>query len=176
MKRISKFGSCKELFSAVPGPAVRSPSFLLNAHRRRLPQWQAPEADYSLISCAEVKNAWSYTSTHPCIFVACFVIKHEHNLFTDFVVSTTYISTVLEFYENAVILQRMLRNGGGSGSVAPTLLVQYWWDRLVFKNCALQIPAYVPLTETFVLFKCFRVKSDDTSFKQTSLQIILGPY
>jgi hypothetical protein len=35
------------------------------------------EADYSRPSSAEVKNAWSYTSTTPHVFMAWWVIKHR---------------------------------------------------------------------------------------------------
>jgi hypothetical protein len=35
------------------------------------------EADYSPPSSAEVENAWSYTSTPPHVFMACFLIKRR---------------------------------------------------------------------------------------------------
>jgi hypothetical protein len=34
------------------------------------------ETDRSFPSSAEVKHAWSYTSTPPYVFVACRLIKH----------------------------------------------------------------------------------------------------
>jgi hypothetical protein len=59
---------------------------------------------------------------------------------------------------------------------APILLVQYRWVYFVFKSCAVQIPAYGPLTEALMFFKGSHLKSDDTFFKQTSLPIFLDPY
>jgi hypothetical protein len=35
------------------------------------------EADHSLPSSAEVKNVWSYVSTHPYVFVAWYLIKRR---------------------------------------------------------------------------------------------------
>jgi len=52
-------------------------------------KWPEREADHSLLSSAEVKNAWSYTSTHPAsscceaelckrhIFTECCVLEHR---------------------------------------------------------------------------------------------------
>jgi hypothetical protein len=37
------------------------------------------EADHSTPSSAEVKNAWSYTSTPPYVFVAWCSLKHRDN-------------------------------------------------------------------------------------------------
>jgi hypothetical protein len=37
------------------------------------------EADHSPPSCAEVKNAWSYTSTPQYVFVAWCLVKHRDN-------------------------------------------------------------------------------------------------
>jgi hypothetical protein len=37
------------------------------------------EADHSLPSSAEVKNAWSYTSTPPYVFMAWCLVKHRDN-------------------------------------------------------------------------------------------------
>jgi hypothetical protein len=38
------------------------------------------ETGHSLPSSAEVKNVWSYTSIHPYIFMAWFLVKHRDNL------------------------------------------------------------------------------------------------
>jgi hypothetical protein len=35
------------------------------------------EADHSPPSSAEVKNAWSYTSTLPYVFMALYLVKHR---------------------------------------------------------------------------------------------------
>jgi hypothetical protein len=45
------------------------------------PSFKRPgrEADLSLPSSAEVKNAWSYTTTPPYVFMACCLIKHRDN-------------------------------------------------------------------------------------------------
>jgi hypothetical protein len=48
------------------------------------------EADHSFPSTAEVKNAWSYTSTLPYVFMAWCLVKHRDN-FT-FTLSTTVAS------------------------------------------------------------------------------------
>jgi hypothetical protein len=37
------------------------------------------EADHSLPSSAEVKNAWSYTSTPQYVFMAWCLVKHRDN-------------------------------------------------------------------------------------------------
>jgi hypothetical protein len=37
------------------------------------------EADHSPPSSAEVKNAWSYTSTPPYVFIAWCLVKHRDN-------------------------------------------------------------------------------------------------
>jgi hypothetical protein len=37
------------------------------------------KADYSPPSSAEVKNAWSYASTPPYIFMACCLVKYRDN-------------------------------------------------------------------------------------------------
>jgi hypothetical protein len=48
----------------------------------------APEADHSHLSSAEVKNAWRYTVTHPCVIMACRVIKQRKKFtFCIFVIS-----------------------------------------------------------------------------------------
>jgi hypothetical protein len=43
------------------------------------------EADHSPPSSAEVKNAWSYTSTPPYVFMALYLAKHRDNFnFTNY--------------------------------------------------------------------------------------------
>jgi hypothetical protein len=44
------------------------------------------EADCSPPSSAEVKNAWSYTSTTPKVFMAWYFVKHRDN-FTFFIIN-----------------------------------------------------------------------------------------
>jgi hypothetical protein len=39
-------------------------------------KWPGPEADHSPPSSAEVKNAWSYTSTPQYVFMAWCLVKH----------------------------------------------------------------------------------------------------
>jgi hypothetical protein len=38
------------------------------------------EADHSSSSSAEFKNAWSYTSTFPCVYMAWCLVKHRQRL------------------------------------------------------------------------------------------------
>jgi len=47
------------------------------------------EADHSPPSNAEVKNAWNYTTTHPYVFAAWFLVKHRNN-FSVFVLVLTF--------------------------------------------------------------------------------------
>jgi hypothetical protein len=42
-------------------------------------KWPGREADYSPPSSAEVKNAWSYTSTPQYVFMAWCLVKHRDN-------------------------------------------------------------------------------------------------
>jgi hypothetical protein len=44
-----------------------------------------PEADHSLPSGAEVKKAWSYTSTVPYVFMAWYLVKHRDSFTFTFV-------------------------------------------------------------------------------------------
>jgi hypothetical protein len=47
-------------------------------------KWPEREADHSPPSSADIKNAWSYTSTPPHVFTAWCVMKHRGNFtFTD---------------------------------------------------------------------------------------------
>jgi hypothetical protein len=38
------------------------------------------EADHSPLIIAEVKNAWSYTSIHPYVFIGRYFVKHKTRL------------------------------------------------------------------------------------------------
>jgi hypothetical protein len=50
------------------------------------------ESDHSPPSSAEVKNAWSYTSTSQYVFMAWCLVKHSDNFtFTEFRTRTTFI-------------------------------------------------------------------------------------
>jgi hypothetical protein len=49
-----------------------------------------PEADHSPPSSAEVKNAWSYTSTPQYVFMTWYLVKHRDN-FTNFTFYFTHI-------------------------------------------------------------------------------------
>jgi hypothetical protein len=42
-------------------------------------KWPGREADRSSLSSAEVKNAWSYTSTPQYFFMAWCLVKHMEN-------------------------------------------------------------------------------------------------
>jgi hypothetical protein len=48
----------------------------------------ARQADHSHLSSAEIKNAWSYTSTPPYVFVVWDIVKHRDK-FTNFTKSCT---------------------------------------------------------------------------------------
>jgi hypothetical protein len=37
------------------------------------------EADHSPSSSAQVTNTWSYTATHPYVFMVCYLVKHGDN-------------------------------------------------------------------------------------------------
>jgi hypothetical protein len=55
---------------------------ILSSHvRLRLPSGVF-EADHSPPSIAEVKNAWSHTSTLPYVFMAWYLVKHRNFTFT----------------------------------------------------------------------------------------------
>jgi len=56
-------------------------SFLSNGYQR-LFTWTEAAGTWSwpLSSSAEVKNAWSYTSTPPYVFRMCFLVKHKIRL------------------------------------------------------------------------------------------------
>jgi hypothetical protein len=53
---------------------------LVNTHWVPGLKWLGREADHSPLSNAEVKNARSYTSTPPYVFVAWCLIKQEIRL------------------------------------------------------------------------------------------------
>jgi len=46
--------------------------------------WKEPGPEYILHHRApcnvKVKNMWSHTSTAPCIFMACYLIKHRDSI------------------------------------------------------------------------------------------------
>jgi len=56
------------------------PGLLSNGYQGFFP-WRVKqlghEADHSPPSRAEVKNAWSYTSTRPYAFMAWYLVKHR---------------------------------------------------------------------------------------------------
>jgi len=84
-----------EFFSSPPHPDRfwRSPSLLSNGY-------QGCEADHSSPSSAEVKDAWSYTSTPPIIFhgVGCSVkIKHK-NMYNFVWIITLYYYCYYYYY------------------------------------------------------------------------------
>jgi hypothetical protein len=69
-------------FIAASGPAL--------GHTERPVQWVSGavspdvkrprrEADHSPASTAEVKNAWSYTSTPPYVFMAWYLVKYGNS-------------------------------------------------------------------------------------------------
>jgi hypothetical protein len=48
------------------------------------------EADHSPPSSAEVKNAWSYTSTHQYVFMAWCLVTHRDNFIFYFTLPGTF--------------------------------------------------------------------------------------
>jgi hypothetical protein len=66
-------------FSTAPGPDRSGaqpgvPAALLSGVKR-----PTREADHSPPFSAEVKNAWSYISSPPYVFMALFLVKHTGN-------------------------------------------------------------------------------------------------
>jgi hypothetical protein len=58
-------------------------------------KWPGREADHSPPSSAEIKNAWSYTSTPQYVFMAWYLVKHRDN-FTFYI--HTYVHTYIHTY------------------------------------------------------------------------------
>jgi hypothetical protein len=59
------------------------------------------EADNSPLSCAEVKNAWSYTFTHPYVFMAWCLVKYKCRMLTNISNrswSSVQMTTLTAFY------------------------------------------------------------------------------
>jgi hypothetical protein len=50
------------------------------------------EADHSPPSDTEVKNAWGYTSTSPCVFIAWCVVKHWENFTFTLILTAKYLT------------------------------------------------------------------------------------
>jgi hypothetical protein len=48
-------------------------------------KWPGCEADHSHISSAKVKNAWSYNSSSPYVFMAWCLVKHRDNFTFTFI-------------------------------------------------------------------------------------------
>jgi hypothetical protein len=55
------------------------------------------EADHSLPSSAEVRNAWSYTYTPQYAFMALCLVKHRDNCTFTFLLKTTRLEGVLGY-------------------------------------------------------------------------------
>jgi hypothetical protein len=55
------------------------------------------EANHSSRSSAEVKNAWSYTSIHPNVFMAWCLVKHRDNLCMCFFYASSVSSSHFQF-------------------------------------------------------------------------------
>jgi len=51
------------------------------------------EADHSPPYSDEVKNAWNYTSTLQCVFIAWYLVKHKDNI-THNIFIFPYIHTI----------------------------------------------------------------------------------
>jgi hypothetical protein len=73
-------GAGKKFSSLSPHPdwLWGSPNLLLDAYQGLSlgVKWLEHESDHSPPSSAEVKNAWSYTSTPPYVFMAWCLVKH----------------------------------------------------------------------------------------------------
>jgi hypothetical protein len=53
-------------------------------------KWLGPEADFSLPSGAEIKNAWKYIPPLPqYVFMAWFLVKHRDSFTFSFYLSIT---------------------------------------------------------------------------------------
>jgi hypothetical protein len=87
-------------------------------------QRQGREANHSPPSSAEVKNAWSYTSTPQYPFMASCLVKHRNNfIFTLKISGHLYKSQSFSLFlirlhsedlgiDGRIILERILRNWG----------------------------------------------------------------
>jgi hypothetical protein len=66
-------------FATASRPALDPPSFLPNGYRWLFLSLGIKRPDVKLVtpplSSAELKNAWSYTSTPPYVFMARYLIK-----------------------------------------------------------------------------------------------------
>jgi hypothetical protein len=71
------------------------PSLLTIGHGGVSPgvKWLWREAGHSTPYSVEVKNAWSYTSTPPHIFMAWCLVKHREN----FILPLPYINLLFHF-------------------------------------------------------------------------------
>jgi hypothetical protein len=80
---ISSRGSEGNFFSSPPrSDRLWSPASLLSkGYWGPFPRLKRPgrEADHSLPSSVEVKNAWSYTSTPQYVFMEWYLVKHKDN-------------------------------------------------------------------------------------------------
>jgi hypothetical protein len=75
-------GIGRDFFSPPDPDRPRDPSSLLLIPGALSPGVQRPgsEADHSPPSSAEVKNAWSYTSTPKYFFIVRYLVKHRNNV------------------------------------------------------------------------------------------------
>jgi hypothetical protein len=67
------------------GPTQPPIQGVLGLFSRGIIKWPGSEGDHSSESSAEVKNVWSYTSTHPYIFMAWCLVKHRDNFTYTFI-------------------------------------------------------------------------------------------
>jgi hypothetical protein len=77
-------GNDRVLFSLPPhpvpalGPTQLSVQWVPGAFTPGV-KWRGREAAYSRPSSAEVKNAWSYTSTRPIVFMAWCLCRYRYD-------------------------------------------------------------------------------------------------
>jgi hypothetical protein len=66
------------------------------------------EADHSRPSSAEVKNAWSYTSTPQYVFMACCLLEYRDNFtcidYVDFITYVIMLSVLYDYICSEVFL------------------------------------------------------------------------
>jgi len=59
------------------GPTQPSIQWVPRPHTPKV-KWSGRKAEHSRLPSAEVKNAWSYTSTSQYVFMAWCLVKHRH--------------------------------------------------------------------------------------------------
>jgi hypothetical protein len=101
-------GAMMEFFSSPPLPYWLwvHPASCPRGTRDFYPGIKRPgrKADYSPPVSAEVKNAWSYTSTPQNVFTACCLVKHSDNCTFTFYLKIYSGNTVMRVYSSNVFI------------------------------------------------------------------------